>query len=88
MSRLIPNGERLKKASELIRQARDVPTGSNGAFLDLSYVAQVKDLLRQARDLVKFISFSPSADAETKQKTRDLIRDLEETEKVLLRRKG
>ncbi len=86
MSKLITNEERLKKAADLIEQARQFPTGSNNTFLDLGYVAQVKDLLRQARDMVKFIPFSPSADTGTKQTAKQLITQLEETEKELLHR--
>ncbi len=86
MSKLIPNQERILKAQELIQQVRQLPVGTDSAFLDLGYVAQVKDLLRQARDLVKFIPFSPSADDETKQTAKDLLKKMEETEKELLHR--
>jgi hypothetical protein len=46
----------------------------------------VKDLLRQAKDLIKFIPFSPSADIETKQTTKEIFKQIEETEKELLHR--
>jgi len=87
MSRLITNEDRLKRASVLIQQARQLPVGSDNTFLELGYVAQVKDLLRQARDLVKFIPFSPSADDDMKRATKELLRRLEETEKELLHRR-
>jgi hypothetical protein len=84
MSRLITTEERLKKATDLIQETRQMPVGTASTFLDLSYVAQVKDLLRQAHDLIKFIPFSPSADRETKQTAKNLMAEIEETEKQLL----
>jgi hypothetical protein len=81
MSCLITTEERLKKANELIQKARQLPAGIAGTFLDLTYVAQVKDILRQARDLIKFIPFSPSADVETKQTVKNLMWEIEETKK-------
>jgi len=53
MSRLIPAAERIMKARELIRKARDLPVPAEGGRADFSYIAQVKDYLRQARELVK-----------------------------------
>ncbi len=87
MGRLIPNQERLQKARELVSRARGLPAAAEGAFLSLSYVASVKDLIRQARDLIKFIPFSPSADAATKQSASELLKQLEETEIELLHKK-
>jgi len=86
MSKLIKNEERLKIAVEWIRQARELPLDPRAVFMDLGYVAKVKDFLRQARDLVKFIPFSPSADSETKQASREILTQIEETEKELLHR--
>ena len=86
MSKLIKNEERLKIAVELIQQAREYPVDPQAVFMDLGYVAKIKDLLRQARDLVKFISFSPSADNETKLTAREILKQIEETEKELLHR--
>jgi hypothetical protein len=44
---------------------------------DLSYVAQVKDLLRQARDLVKFISMTAGVSAERKDEVRQVLEEIE-----------
>ncbi len=52
MSRLITAAERIKRARALIKQARVLPVPAETGKYDLSYIAQVKDLLRQARDLV------------------------------------
>jgi hypothetical protein len=84
MAKVIPVAERVHKAEELIQQARQFPVGTNSAFLDLDYVAGVKDLLRRARDLVKFIPFSPSADAETKAASKSILKKIAETDTELL----
>ncbi len=55
MSRLIPAAERIARAHALIQKARDLPRPADDAIFDLAYVAQVKDLIQQARDLIKFI---------------------------------
>ena len=67
MSRLSPSAERLVRARQLIQQARDFPVPVENGRNNFSYIAQVKDLLRQARDLIKFIPLSPT--------TTDLMRD-------------
>ena len=54
MPRLIPASERIKRARAFIQKARKLPLPADGNKYDLTYIAQVKDLLRQARDLVKF----------------------------------
>jgi hypothetical protein len=86
MTKLITNQERILKAKDLLQQARGIPFDPKAVFMDIGYVAQVKDLLRQAKDLVKFIPFSPSADSETKQTTKEILGQIEETEKELLHR--
>ncbi len=86
MTKLITNQERILKAKDLIQQARELPFDPKAVFMDIGYVAKVKDLLRQAKDLVKFIPFSPSADSETKQTTKEIFKQIEETEKDLLHR--
>ncbi len=86
MSRLIPAAERISKARALIQQAREVPVPAEGGRGDFSYIAQVKDLLRQAIDLVKFIPKSPSTTDEMKEDVKGIYREAEETEKGLLHR--
>jgi hypothetical protein len=66
MPRLIPAAERIALARQLIQKAREYPVPADGGKYDFSYIAQVKDLLRQARDLVKYIPQSAGASAETK----------------------
>jgi hypothetical protein len=43
--------------------------GGRSAF---SFITQVKDLLSQARDLIKFISMTPSATAEMKEEVKEI----------------
>jgi hypothetical protein len=84
MARLIPAADRIKKARALIEKARKLPPPPGGPMTDLSYVAQVKDLLRQARDLIKFIPYSVSTSAEMKQEVESLFAEAERAEKEIL----
>ena len=79
MPRLIPAAERLILARDLIQKARDYPLPIDGGKYDFSYIAQVKDLLRQARDMVKYLPQSAGASSEIKS---DAVRILHETEQA------
>jgi hypothetical protein len=84
MARLIPATERIRRARDLIQQASDLPVPAEGGRGDFSYIANVKDLLRQARDLVKFIPKSPSATDEMKEDVASIYGEAEKTEQELL----
>jgi hypothetical protein len=84
MARLIPAAERITKARALIQKARALPKPDDAGWQDFTYAAQVKDLLRQARDLVKFIPNSPSASAELKNEVANIFTETERTEKEIL----
>ena len=84
MSRLIPAAERVVKARQLIQKARDLPVPAEGGRSDFSYIAQVKDLLRQARDLIKFIPQSPSASAELKAEVKQIYLEAEQADREIL----
>jgi hypothetical protein len=84
MSRLIPAAERIIKARELIQKARDLPVPEEGGRGDFSYIAQVKDLLRQARDLIKFISMTPSATDEMKEEVKKIYQEAEQANEEIL----
>ena len=84
MARLIPAAERITRARALIQKARDVPRPVETALLDLPYMAKVRDLLQQARDLVKFIPYTPSATPEMKSQVAEIFMDAEQAEKELL----
>jgi hypothetical protein len=77
MAKLIPAAERLIRARKLIQKARDLPAPTTGlGKSDLSYVANVKDLLRQAKDMIKFVSMTPTATAEMKEEVQKIMRRL------------
>lgn len=86
MARLIPAAEKIARARALIQKARDLPLPEGTSWRDFSYVAQVKDLMRQARDLIKFISYTPSATAEMKSEVASIFAEADQVEKELLHR--
>ncbi|MBI5962009.1 MAG: hypothetical protein HY863_00915 [Chloroflexi bacterium] len=87
MSRLIPAAERIVRARALIQQARElpVPPDIEGGRNNFSYIAGVKDLLRQARDLVKFISMTAGVSAEMKEEVKKVYQEAEQADQEILR---
>jgi hypothetical protein len=84
MSRFIPAADRIVKARALIAKARKVPLPEDLGRHNLSYIAAVKDLMQQARDLVKFISYTPSASAEMKEEVKRIFEEAAAAEKEIL----
>jgi hypothetical protein len=84
MSRLIPAAERIRRAHALIQKARDLPVPAESGKYNLSYIAQVKDLLRQARDLIKFIPYNPSSTPEMKAEVQEIFADADKVNQELL----
>jgi hypothetical protein len=84
MTRLIPAAERISLARELIQKAREYPVPADGGKYDFSYIAQVKDLLRQARDLVKFIPQSAGASAEIKADAARIRQEADQADREIL----
>ena len=85
MAKLIPASERLMRARNLIQQARDLPVPQSGlGKSDFSYIAQVKDLLRQARDMVKFIPQTAGVSAEMKAEVQKIYDEIEQANKEIL----
>jgi hypothetical protein len=84
MSRLIPAAERILRARKLIQKARDLPPSTEANMLDLSYIAGVKDMLRQARDLVKFIPYAPTTTPELKDEVAQINQEADLVERELL----
>lgn len=84
MAKVIPITERIIKARALIQKARDLPMPSEHGWLDFSYAANVKDVMRQARDLLKFIQFMPNASPETKAEVEELMAEITSAEKEIL----
>ncbi len=84
MTPFIPAAERIQRARKLIQKARDLPVPSQGGKYDFSYIAQVKALLQDARDLVKFIPKTPSATAEIKEQVNQLFIEADQADKEIL----
>ena len=84
MPKLIPAAERLIRARALIQQARDVSVPAGAGRADFSYIAQVKDLLRQARDLIKFIPQSASATEQMKAEVRRIYQEADQADHDIL----
>lgn len=84
MPRMIPAAERITKARALIQKAREVPVPPDTGRFDLSYVAQVKGLIREAKDLVKFITYQVGASADIKAEAAQIMKDAEQAEKEIL----
>jgi hypothetical protein len=84
MSRLIPSAERIKRARDLIQQARDLPVPPGLGRNDFSYIARVKALLQEARDLVKFIPKTPTATSEMKLEVAKIYQETEAADRDIL----
>lgn len=86
MSKLIPAAERIVRARALIQKAREVPVPPELGRSDLSYVAGVKDLLRQARDLVKFIPQTSGVSLEMKEEVKKIYEEIEKADREIFSR--
>lgn len=85
MAKLIPAAERVTRARKLIQQARDLPVPQAGlGKSDFSYIAQVKDLLRQARDMVKFIPQTAGVSAEMKAEVKKIFEEADQANQDIL----
>jgi hypothetical protein len=85
MTKLIPAEERVKRARKLIQQARDLPVPTTGlGKSDFSYIANVKDLLRQAKDMVKFIPQTAGVSAEMKETVKKIYDEIEQADREIL----
>ncbi|MCB0101421.1 MAG: hypothetical protein H6635_09335 [Anaerolineales bacterium] len=85
MAKLIPAADRIKRARKLIQQARTFPTPTEGlGKSDLSFVANVRDLLRQAKDMVKFIPQTAGVSEEMKEEVKSIYAEVERAEKDIL----
>jgi len=85
MAKLIPATERILRARKLIQQARDLPVPQSGlGKSDFSYIAQVKDLLRQARDMVKFIPQTAGVSVEMKAEVKRIYEEVEQAVREIL----
>ena len=84
MSKLIPAAERIIRARALIQQDRDLPVPAENGRNNFSYIAQVKSLLQQARDLIKFIRMTPSATLEIKAEVNKIYQEADQADREIL----
>ena len=84
MAKLIPAAERIIRARKLIQEARDFPVPAELGKNDLSYIAGVKDLLRKARDLVKFIPMTAGVSVEMKEEVKRIYEEAEQANREIL----
>ncbi len=84
MARLIPAAERIRRARALIQQARDLPVPDGAGKYDFNYIAEVKGLLLQAKDMVKFIPYTPSASAEMKAEVAQINQEADQAARDIL----
>jgi hypothetical protein len=84
MARLIPSAERIVRARALIQKARDYPVPAEGK-VDFSYIAHVKDFLRQAKDMVKFLQMNPGVNAEIKAEARKIFEEADAAAQEILK---
>ncbi len=85
MPKLIPAAEKIERARKLIQQAREFPVPAEMGKNNLSYIAGVRDLLRQARDLVKFIPQTVGLSAELKEDVKRLFEEIAEADREILK---
>jgi hypothetical protein len=84
MAKLILAADRIVLARALIQKARDLPLPVDGGKYNFAYISQVKDYLRQARDLVKFISSTPSATTEVKDEVKKVLAEADQANQEIL----
>ena len=85
LAKLIPATERIERARKLIQQAREIPVPTGGlGRSDFSYIANVKDIMRQAKDLIKFIPQTAGASAEMKEEVRKVYEEIEQAKLEIL----
>ena len=85
MPKLIPATERITRARKLIQQARDLPVPQGGlGKSDFSYIANIKDLFRQARDMVKFIPQTAGISTEMKEEVKKIYEEIEQANRDIL----
>lgn len=88
MAKLIPTDERLRQARQLIEKARAIPRPETRGWDDLAYAADVKETLRQANDLVKFIPMTSGPTPDQKKEASQIMKEIVDAGKEILHRAG
>ncbi len=84
MAKPVLAADRIARARALIQEARDLPVPMDGGKFNFTYIAQVKDLLRQARDLVKYIHARPGATTEVKDDAKSVLAEADQANQEIL----
>jgi hypothetical protein len=84
MTKLIPTDERILKARKLIEKARALPRPETRGWEELAYTADVKEILRQANDLLKFIPLTSGPTVEQKAEAVQIMKEIVAAEKEIL----
>lgn len=84
MAKPITTGDRLLRARALIQKAHDIPTPVDEGWNWLSYTAQVKDTLRQAKDLLKFLPMTAGVSVSQKAEVHVILQEIADAEKAIL----
>jgi len=88
MSRLITSEQRIITARKLIQQVRETPLPDDMGWANFTYVAQVRDTLRQAYEMIKFIPKMPGASQENKAEAWAIMDEVKEAEIEILNKKS
>jgi hypothetical protein len=85
MAKLIPAADRILLSRKLIQEARDFPIPQTTlGKSELAYLARIKDLLRQAKDLIKFIPQTAGVSAEMKADVKKIYEEIEQAQREIL----
>ena len=84
MAKVIPAEERLVRARKLIQKARNFPVPEGLGKNDLSYIAGVKDLFRQAKDMIKFIPMRAGVSDEMKVEVEKIFEEIDQADREIL----
>lgn len=84
MAKVLTTDERFTGARALMQKAHDISAPVEGGWADLSYAAEVKDTLRQARDLLKFLPQTAGVTPQQKEDALALMEEIARTEKAIL----
>lgn len=84
MAKPITTEDRLLRARALIQKARNISAPADAGWDWLSYTAQVKDTLRQAKDLLKFLPMTAGVSTSQKAEVQVILQEIVDTEKAIL----
>ncbi len=85
VSKALSPTTRIERARTLIQAARDLPVPDSAGWEYFSYVAQVKDKLRQAFELVKLIPKSPNTPQPIKADAQAVMAEITQAENEILK---